>query len=258
MSATGALNPDSDGNQNAVVTAVQNYLKGLPKKEGLTSAIDEGRRIAEIVAPLGLPDELLAAVQAYPLFRDGYLKSISLKNNELKAISPFIIGMEQLNQFSLPAHWQPGEALAVQQSEALRKMLLAVVSDVRLVLVRIAEQLYRLRRAKEAPPETQKALALEAMEIYAALASRLGVWQLKWELEDLSFRYLEPEAYLDIAHTLKEKRVEREEFIERVQQTLQAGAQQTEHRRHDFGSPEAHLQHLAQNAEERPRYRIAV
>ncbi|MGB5722058.1 MAG: bifunctional (p)ppGpp synthetase/guanosine-3',5'-bis(diphosphate) 3'-pyrophosphohydrolase [Woeseiaceae bacterium] len=221
MSATGALNPDSDGNQNAVVAAVQNYLKGLPKKEGLTSAIDEGRRIAEIVAPLGLPDELLAAVQAYPLFRDGYLKSISLKNNELKAISPFIIGMEQLNQFSLPAHWKPGEALAVQQSEALRKMLLAVVSDVRLVLVRIAEQLYRLRRAKEAPPETQKALALEAMEIYAALASRLGVWQLKWELEDLSFRYLEPEAYLGIAHTLKEKRVEREEFIERVQQTLQ-------------------------------------
>ncbi|MGB5491037.1 MAG: bifunctional (p)ppGpp synthetase/guanosine-3',5'-bis(diphosphate) 3'-pyrophosphohydrolase [Woeseiaceae bacterium] len=221
MSATGALNPDSDGNQNAVVAAVQNYLKGLPKKEGLTSAIDEGRRIAEIVAPLGLPDELLAAVQAYPLFRDGYLKSISLKNNELNAISPFIIGMEQLNQFSLPAHWKPGEALAVQQSEALRKMLLAVVSDVRLVLVRIAEQLYRLRRAKEAPPETQKALALEAMEIYAALASRLGVWQLKWELEDLSFRYLEPEAYLGIAHTLKEKRVEREEFIERVQQTLQ-------------------------------------
>ncbi len=99
-------------------------------------------------------------------------------------------------------------------------MLLAVVSDVRLVLVRIAEQLYRLRNAKQAAPETQQTLALEAREIYAALANRLGVWQLKWELEDLSFRYLEPQAYLDIASALNEKRGEREVFIDQVKQTL--------------------------------------
>ena len=98
--------------------------------------------------------------------------------------------MKQLDQFSLPEHWQPGEALAVQQSEALRKMLLAVVSDVRLVLVRIADQLYRLRQAKHANQAVREALALETREIYAPLANRLGVWQLKWELEDLSFRYL--------------------------------------------------------------------
>ena len=101
-------------------------------------------------------------------------------------------------------------------------MLLAVVSDVRLVLVRIAEQLYRLRQAKQAPQETREALALETREIYAALANRLGVWQLKWELEDLAFRYLEPETYLRIARTLKEKRNEREEFLEGVQATLRA------------------------------------
>ena len=77
----------------------------------------------------------------------------------------------------------------MQQSEALRKMLLAVVSDIRLVLVRIAEQLYKLRQAKTAPRKLQQTLAIETREIYAALASRLGVWQLKWELEDLAFRY---------------------------------------------------------------------
>ena len=220
MSATGTENPTINDVADGILAAAQSFVTRIPQKDGIENAVDEGRHIAEIVAPLGLPDELHAAVHLYPLHRDGFIKDNSLQTNELKALSRYIIGLEQLNQFSLPEHWRPGEALAVQQSEALRKMLLAVVSDVRLVLVRIAEQLHRLRCAKEAPAETQKALALEAREIYAALANRLGVWQLKWELEDLSFRYLEPEAYLDIARTLKEKRVEREEFIDRVQQTL--------------------------------------
>ena len=221
MLATGAEKPDTDDRSNGVVADVRRYLLSLPDKTGLRHAIQEGEQIAEIVAPLGLPRELQAAVHAYPAYRDGFNKPNSIKNNELRDISQFIIGLEQLNQFSLPAHWQPGESLAAQQSEALRKMLLAVVSDVRLVLVRIAEQLYRLRAAKEASRDVQTALALEAREIYAALANRLGVWQLKWELEDLAFRYLEPEAYLEIARTLKEKRVEREDFIDRVKQTLQ-------------------------------------
>jgi GTP pyrophosphokinase len=220
MSATGTENPTVNGVADDIVAAAQSFVRRIPPKDGLEYAVDEGRHIAEIVAPLGLPDELQAAVHLYPLHRDGFINDNSLNTNKLNVLSRYIIGLEQLNQFSLPKHWQPGEALAVQQSEALRKMLLAVVSDVRLVLVRIAEQLYRLRCAKQAPAEIQKALALEAREIYAALANRLGVWQLKWELEDLSFRYLEPEGYLDIARALKEKRAEREEFIERVQRTL--------------------------------------
>ncbi len=220
MSVSTVENRQADSDRSDAVAAVRNYLDGLPSKDGLDNALDEGRRIAEIVAPLGLPESLLAAVLVYPLYRDGFVSSKSLQNNELNDISRFVIGLEQLNQFSLPEHWQPGEALAVQQSEALRKMLLAVVSDVRLVLVRIAEQLYRLRTAKKAPREVQHALALETREIYAALASRLGVWQLKWELEDLAFRYLEPETYLEIARTLKEKRGEREGFIEKFQRTL--------------------------------------
>jgi GTP pyrophosphokinase len=126
----------------------------------------------------------------------------------------------RLGRFSLPADWRPGEALAVQQSEALRKMLLAVVSDVRLVLARIAEQLHRLRLAKNATTADKQALAVETREIYAALASRLGVWQLKWELEDFAFRYAEPDTYAGIAKALKEKRVEREGFIDKVKAIL--------------------------------------
>ncbi len=217
MSASSAENSAREG----VVASVDEYLGSLAVKDGLRECIAEGQAIAAIVEPLGLPDDILAAVHAYPLFRDEFISVKSLENNELKDISQFILGIQQLDQFSLPEHWQPGEALAVQQSETLRKMLLAVVSDVRLVLVRIADQLYRLRQAKDAPREAREALALETREIYAPLANRLGVWQLKWELEDLAFRYSEPETYADIARTLKEKRTERVGFIEAFQKTLQ-------------------------------------
>lgn len=220
MAAPGKDRIDHGDDSTGSVAAVQTYLDGLPQKDGLADAVDEGRQIAAIVAPLGLPQELLAAVLVYPLVRDHFLTIKDIENNILFDISRFVIGLEDLHQFSLPQHWRPGEALAVQQSEALRKMLLAVVSDVRLVLVRIAEQLFRLRAAKAAPRETQRALALEAREIYAALANRLGVWQLKWELEDLAFRFLDPDTYAQIARLLKEKRVEREGFIDEVQETL--------------------------------------
>jgi GTP pyrophosphokinase len=225
MSATDTEKQASCDPTDDIAAEVRRYLAALPKKEGLELAIKEGEQIAAIIRPLGLPAGIVAAVYAYPLFRENILNSNDLKNNELTNVSRFIIGLQQLNQFSLPAKWQPGESLAVQQSEALRKMLLAVVSDVRLVLVRIAEQLFRLREAREAPRDVQQALAIETREIYAALANRLGVWQLKWELEDLAFRYVDPDTYRDIAMALNEKRTEREKFIEAVKTQLQGELQ---------------------------------
>ena len=208
-----------------IIVAVREYLSTLGGKEGLDLAIEEGEQIATILEPLGLPPDIIAAVYVQPLFRTKVLSNKHLENKPLSSISRFIIGLRQLDQFSLPQNWQPGQTLAVQQSEALRKMLLAVVSDVRLVLVRIAEQLFRLRAAKKAPRDIQQALAVETREIYAALASRLGVWQLKWELEDFAFRYLDPDTYLGIAGALNEKRVERQHFIDATQSQLLAELQ---------------------------------
>lgn len=220
MSARKTPNQASSDDPDDIVAAVGKIIADLPDTTGLHSAIQEGEQIADIVGPLGLAPEIIAAVRIYPLCREKFIDNNYLINNNLPAISRLVLGIEQLNQFSLPENWQPGEALAVRQSEALRKMLLAIVSDVRLVLVRIAEQLYRLRQAKNAPRAIQQALAQETREIYAALANRLGVWQLKWELEDFAFRYLDPETYSGIAKALKEKRVEREEFIHAVKATL--------------------------------------
>ncbi len=211
----------NSGEQADILVNVDRLISGLPKSAVVTAAVQEGSDVDAIVKSLGLPDELRAAVRLCPLVRDGHLEDTLLENKELSNISRLIQGLLQLARFELPQDWAPGEALAVQQSEALRKMLLAVVSDVRLVLVRIAEQLYRLRQAKKAPRRLQQSLAIETREIYAALASRLGVWQLKWELEDLSFRYLDPDTYASIAAALQEKRGDREDFIANVTGMLQ-------------------------------------
>ncbi len=100
------------------------------------------------------------------------------------------------------------------QIEVLRKMLLAMVGDLRVVLIRLASRVQSLRYLAQSSDEERRPVAHETLDIYAPLANRLGVWQLKWELEDLSFRYLEPEIYQNLARLLDERRVEREAFIE--------------------------------------------
>jgi len=108
------------------------------------------------------------------------------------------------------------------QTETLRKMLLAMVEDIRVVLVRIASRTQTLRYFTEIPSDSRMDVARESLDIYAPLANRLGVWQLKWELEDLSFRFLEPETYKRIAKMLDERRSEREEFIHNAMERLRA------------------------------------
>ncbi|MGB5346553.1 MAG: bifunctional (p)ppGpp synthetase/guanosine-3',5'-bis(diphosphate) 3'-pyrophosphohydrolase [Woeseia sp.] len=177
------------------------------------SCQQEADALLAILAPFETSVNVQAAVVWYPLLKQ---QNIDLDGELPPEVAALVAGLIALGRFELPADWRPGEALATSQSDALRKMLLAIVSDVRLVLVRIAEQLYRLRTAKQASAQEQARLAIETREIYAPLASRLGIWQLKWELEDLAFRYLEPQRYKDIARGLSERRSEREQFIEGV------------------------------------------
>lgn len=105
---------------------------------------------------------------------------------------------------------------AAEQREVLRKMLLAMATDMRVVLVRLSSRVTTLRYFAEHKLQDERtySYARETMDLYAPLANRLGVWQLKWELEDLSFRFLEPDAYKRIARMLEEKRIERESFVE--------------------------------------------
>ncbi|HEX5787246.1 MAG TPA: bifunctional (p)ppGpp synthetase/guanosine-3',5'-bis(diphosphate) 3'-pyrophosphohydrolase [Woeseiaceae bacterium] len=220
MALTNAdISTDSDAATPAR-QAVAAALVTLPQTDAARAAAAEGREVASLVRSLGLPDDVVLAVELCAPLRDGVLDVEKLQNKDLGNIPNLVSELVTLSRFALPPDWTPGEALATHQSDALRRMLLAVVSDVRLVLARLAEQLWRLRRAKTATLTERHAMAVETREIYAVLANRLGVWQLKWELEDLAFRYLEPDTYASIAGMLHETRHEREAFIERVARVL--------------------------------------
>ena len=130
--------------------------------------------------------------------------------------------LERLGDISLPVDWTASRGLNAQQTETLRKMLLATAADPRLIVARLAWELLRLRHARELPEPERRPLALEAREIYAPLANRLGVWSVKWELEDLAFRQLEPAQYRGIAAALIERRVAREHYVQEVCARLQA------------------------------------
>ena len=124
-------------------------------------------------------------------------------------------GVEKLYKLRVLTRAAPGE-----QNEILRKMVLGMVEDIRVVLIRLASRTQTLRWLAKHPSDERKAYARESLDIYSPLANRLGVWQLKWELEDLSFRYIEPELYKKIAQMLDEKRVEREQYIANAMDVL--------------------------------------
>ena len=203
-----------------LIARCRDWLAGVAPGAAEARCNASGAAVVAILEPFGLPSDITAAAFLRPAFTANALSLESLENSDLKDLSRFIIGLRQLDQFSLPAGWQPGDTLAGQQSEALRKMLLAIVSDPRLVLVRIAEQLQHLRDARELDDAARRDLAVETREIYAPLANRLGIWQLKWELEDFAFRYLEPDTYAEIARSLREKRGDRERYIADVAEVL--------------------------------------
>ncbi|MDR3410259.1 MAG: bifunctional (p)ppGpp synthetase/guanosine-3',5'-bis(diphosphate) 3'-pyrophosphohydrolase [Formivibrio sp.] len=117
-------------------------------------------------------------------------------------------------------HQKPEDAK--QQIEALRKMILAMVEDIRAVLIRLAWRTQAMHAVANAPDELRRRVAQETADLYAPLANRMGVWQIKWELEDLSFRYLHPESYKRIAKLLDERRIDRENFISTVMATLRS------------------------------------
>jgi GTP pyrophosphokinase len=189
----------------------------------LRSALD----VAHIVRTLDADDDVVIAAMLQPLMDAKLLdKDTAEKRFGADAVR-LARNLSQLGEFGLPTDWTPEQGLEPGQAEALRKMLLAVIGDVRLVVVRLAGQLQKMRAAKALDHMQQRKLATETREVYAPLANRLGVWQLKWELEDLAFRYLQPADYKRIATALKVRRSERERYMDELKTLLQSELRQS-------------------------------
>jgi len=177
--------------------------------------------VAEIVRMLDADEDVVVASMLQPLLDEKLLDRDTAAKRFGEEATRLARALSQLGHFGLPAGWTQEQGLEAAQAEALRKMLVAVIGDVRLVVVKLAEQLQRMRSAKLIDMAMKRKLAVETREVYAPLANRLGVWQVKWELEDLVFRYLQPTEYQHIAAALKVRRSERERYIEELKELLQ-------------------------------------
>jgi GTP pyrophosphokinase len=190
---------------------IERWTDALRHVGASAAHLQQAQVAARVVAHITEDTELTCGV----LLHEAALDATQVPTEFSAASRDIADQLARLGDFGGNMRWEESVTPRGSQAETLRKMLLAVVSDPRLIVARIAIQLARLRLAREVSPEDRERLANEARAVFAPLAHRLGVWQVKWELEDLAFRYLEPEAYKAIAKALAERRADREAYIAR-------------------------------------------
>jgi GTP pyrophosphokinase len=172
--------------------------------------------VAEILNELQLDYETLVAAMLHDVVEDTDITLEDVRAEFGPVITHLVDGvtkMERIGEFrQLEQDGKQGHA----QAESLRKLLLAMADDVRVVLIKLADRLHNMRTLQHLDSGRQQRIAQETLDIYAPLANRMGIWQIKWELEDLSLRYLEPDAYQRLVRQLDETRESREDYIKRV------------------------------------------
>ena len=175
---------------------------------------------ASTLADLRLDHETIAAAILHDVVEDTPIKLEEIEKQFGRRVMQLVDGVTKMDIIQEFQGQSESSRREHAQAESLRKMLLAMAEDVGVVLIKLADRLHNMRTLGSLPEEKQRRIARETMDIFAPLANRLGIWHIKWELEDLSFRYLEPAAYKQIAGMLAEKRTDREQYIENFVQQL--------------------------------------
>jgi len=172
---------------------------------------------AIILADLQLDSSSLAAAILHDISEDCGVDISEIETRFGAEIARLVDGVTKLDKVVLTA--QAG-SLAKRQAENLRKMLMAMAEDLRVVFIKLADRLHNMRTLAALTPDQQQRISQETMEIYAPLAHRLGIWELKWQLEDLAFSYLQPHKYRRVARLVAARRTQRETFINQVIEIL--------------------------------------
>lgn len=186
-----------------------------------TNTFATGIGMADILAHLHVDEDTLAAAVLYRSVREGLTTLDEIQKQFGEQVYNLVKGTLAMGKLSelieknkrLEDHFNNNQR---EHLTGIYKMLISVTEDVRVVLIKLAERTFALRELAHSPKERQERVAREILTIYSPLAHRLGIAQLKWELEDLAFRYLAPERYKEIASLLNEKRLEREQYIQFV------------------------------------------
>ncbi|MCC6166099.1 MAG: bifunctional (p)ppGpp synthetase/guanosine-3',5'-bis(diphosphate) 3'-pyrophosphohydrolase [Caldilineaceae bacterium] len=175
--------------------------------------------VTTILADLRMDVDTLCAGLLHDVAEDTDFDLAYLQEQFSSGITSLVDGVTKLKRINELSNAQQG--IADAKAESLRKMFLAMVDDVRVVIIKLADRLHNMRTLGTQKKHKQKRIARETLDIFAPLANRLGIWQIKWELEDLSFRYLEPNTYRDLARAMQQKRDEREKWVARVKYELE-------------------------------------
>ena len=165
--------------------------------------------VAYILADIGLDDSTICAALLHDVVEDTDITDADLRKEFSDEIADMVAGVTKLSKIQFAT-------VEEQQVEDYRKMFLAMGKDIRVILIKLADRLHNMRTLKYLKRERQIANARETRDLYAPLANRLGIYSLKWELEDLSFKYLEPEEYHELVEGINKKREERTKFIDKI------------------------------------------
>ncbi|HET9809068.1 MAG TPA: bifunctional (p)ppGpp synthetase/guanosine-3',5'-bis(diphosphate) 3'-pyrophosphohydrolase [Candidatus Limnocylindria bacterium] len=186
---------------------------GAQKRVSGEPYITHPAAVAMLIAELGMEAATIAATLLHDVPEDTARTTEDIRLEFGDEIGRLVEGVTKLGRLQ-------GQSRDAHQAENIRKMFLAMAEDLRVVIIKLCDRLHNMRTLAPLPPEKQQRIARQTIEIYAPLAHRLGIWQIKWELEDLAFKYLEPEQYKEVAEHLAARRQVRERFIDQAMKTL--------------------------------------
>ncbi len=172
--------------------------------------------VAQILADMHLDATTIAAALLHDIVEDTGVTIEDVEKEFGKKIAELVEGVTKLKKLPTDVGSMHGGKPGDREMEYLRKMFLAMGADFRVILIKLADRLHNMRTLGYMPPHKQVEKAKETLEIFAPIANRLGIWQIKWELEDLAFRYLDPQKYREIASQLDERRSDREAYLKRT------------------------------------------
>jgi GTP pyrophosphokinase len=172
--------------------------------------------VARILAEMNLDSAVIAAGLLHDVVEDTPVTGEDIAAEFGHEVAVLVAGVTKLERVSLDTERAAKGKPRDREAEFLRKTLLAMNDDVRVILIKLADRLHNMRTLGHLPYDRQQRMAHETMEIFAPLANRLGIWQIKWELEDLSFRYLEPDRYKMIARLIDERRADRDFYVKKT------------------------------------------